>query len=175
MMPRALLLLGLAACAPAPDPDDSAPPRAWSLLDPLALAPVAAADDPLAAHRPADVDCPAAAWGAEGGGFEVQTGVCAYAAFDQPLSVVPAEGDIIEISVWHDTLDAAEPAVAHLAVLLDDRLLWEETVPIPGPSRALDARVKLDFAPAADARLGLHLHNHGYNSWRFVEVVASAP
>jgi hypothetical protein len=175
MKARALLLLGLGACAPAAAPDDSAGSGAVALLNPAELAPVAAADDPLADHRPAEVDCPAGAWGAEGGGFEVQTGVCAYAAFDQPLAVVPAAGDVIEISVWYDTLDAAEPAEGHVAVLLDDRLLWEETVQIPGPSAALDARIKLDFAPAADARLGLHLHNHGYNSWRFVGVGLSAP
>ncbi len=170
-----MLLLGLAACSPEPPAEDSAKPRSWALLDPLALTPVAEADDPLNAHRPNEVDCPAAAWGEEGGGFEVQTGVCDYAAFDQPLPAIPARGDRIEISVWHDTLDAAEPATGHVAVLLDNRVLWEATVDIPAASAALDATVILDATPSPDARLALHLHNHGYNSWRFIRVQADAP
>jgi len=177
-MPRALRLLalvGLAACGARPAPDDSAEPVSFALLDPSALSPIAAEDDPLAAHRPDDGACPAAAWGAEGGGFEVQTGVCAYAAFDQPLDRALRPGDLVEISIWHDTLDAAEPAMGHVAVLLDDRVLWEETVTIPAASGALDAVVPLRFAPASDARLGLHLHNHGYNSWRFVAINARRP
>ena len=175
LCPRALVRLALCplalgACAPAPAPGDSGEPGGVALLDPGALAPVAAADDPLAAHRPADVDCPPAAWGAEGGGFEVQTGVCAYAAFDQPLPVALSRGDLIEISVWHDTLDAAEPATGHVALLLGDRVLWEQTVQIPAPSAALDARLTLDAAPAAGGRLGGHLPTHGYHSWRVGEV-----
>ncbi len=168
-----LVALGLVACAPAPAHDGTGGRASVALLDPAALAPVAAVDDPLASHRPDPVDCPAAAWGEEGGGFEVQTGVCDYAAFDQPLVAPLAKGDIVEISVWYDTLDAAEPATAHVAVLLGDRVLWEETVDIPAPSAALDAAVRLDFTPSPDSRLGLHLHNHGYNSWRFVEIVAT--
>lgn len=174
-MSPATLLLGLVACAPEPAAEDSAEPTSVELLDPLALTPVHAADDPLAAHRPDAVDCPAAAWGEEGGGFEVQTGVCNYAAFAQPLVAPPAKGDLIEISVWYDALDAAEPAMGHVAVLLDDRVVWEETIGIPAPSAALDAAVTLDFMPSTDARLGLHLHNHGYNSWRFIAVQATSP
>ena len=165
---------GLVACAGEPTQSgDSAEPTPVALLDPFALRPVEAMDDPLADHRPDDVDCPTAAWGAEGGGFEVQTGVCAYGAFDQSLPVEVEAGDLVEISVWHDTLDASEPADGHVAVLLDDRILWEASVAIPAPSAALDAAVILDFTPSPDARLGLHLHNHGYNSWRFVEVVVT--
>jgi hypothetical protein len=174
MRPAALLLV-LPACAPEPAAEDSAQPTTVELLDPLALTPVSAADDPLAAHRPDEVDCPAAAWGEEDGGFEVQTGVCDYAAFDQPLVARLSRGDLVEISVWYDSLDAAEPTTGHVAVLLDDRVLWEETVDIPAPSAALDAAVTLDFTPSPDARLGLHLHNHGYNSWRFVGVQATSP
>lgn len=165
--------LALTACATEPVGGDSAEPRRVALLEPDALVPVVADDDPLASHRPDEVDCPAAAWAVEGGGFEVQTGVCAYAAFDQPLGMTPVEGDVVEISVWHDTLDAAEPATGHVAVLLGDKVLWEEWVDIPAPSAALDAAVTLDFNPAPDARLGLHLHNHGYNSWRFVQIQAT--
>ncbi|MEM1414710.1 MAG: hypothetical protein AAGH15_07410 [Myxococcota bacterium] len=47
------------------------------ILEPYAFRPAPAERDPLADHRPRDVACPPAAWAAEGGGSEVQTGVCA--------------------------------------------------------------------------------------------------
>lgn len=169
-----LVLVGALACAPAGDGMDSsagsAAGPATPLLQPEGLAPVSADDDPLASHRPDPLSCHEAAWGPEGGGFEVQTGVCDYAAFDQALPVPLQRGDVLDVTVWHDTLDAAEPAVGHIAVLLDGVVLWEAKVEIPAPSDQLDGVVELDFDPAPDARLGVHLHNHGYNSWRFVAV-----
>lgn len=170
-----LLGLALVGCRPDDFNDDSAAPEpvTVTLLAPPLLVPVPAADDPLADHRPSSVDCPEAAWGPEGGGFEVQTGVCGYAAFDQPLAERPSKGNVLEITIWHDILDALEPAVGHVAVWLDDRVIWEETVTIPAASDQLDAQVVLDFTPSPGARLGLHLHNHGYNSWRFMSVSAT--
>ncbi|MBK6689864.1 MAG: hypothetical protein IPG45_35695 [Deltaproteobacteria bacterium] len=140
------------------------------LLDPFALTPVKAEADPFVDHRPAEFDCPAATWGPEGGGFEVQTGACNYAAFDQPLPMPVEVGDRLSILVWHDLLDSAEPGTAHLAVWVGTTVLWQAEVDIPAPSGTFEAVVPIASTPAADARLGLHLHNHGFNSWRFVEV-----
>ncbi len=145
-------------------------PLPVEVLDPVALRPVEAADDPLAHHRPSQVDCPPAVWGPEGGGFEIQTGACNYAAFEQPLPMRVQAGDALEIVVWHDRLDSAEPGMGHLAVWISDVVLWEVEVAIPGPSDAFEVMVPIDFTPPPDARLGLHLHNHGFNSWRFVSV-----
>ena len=139
-------------------------------LDPFALTPVAAEADPLASERPATVDCPPAAWGPEGGGFEIQTGVCNYGAFDQPLTVPIEAGDELAITVWHDVLDAAEPATGHVAVWLGATVLWEDELPIPAPSGSLDVLVPIEETPPPDARLGIHVRNHGYNSWRFVSI-----
>lgn len=157
-LPVALLLAG---CAP---------PEPVELLDPYGLTPVAAGADPLADHRPVDDACPEAAWGEEGGGFEIQTGVCSYAAFAGPLPVLPEAGDALVVSVWHDLLDAAPPATAHLAVLLGEEVVWEAWQVIPAPSGVLEHTVTLTSSAAPDATLGLHLHNHGFNSWRFVSV-----
>ena len=141
-----------------------------ALLDPLALTPVDAASDPLAHHRPPEVDCPSATWGPEGGGFEIQTGACNYGAFEQPLSMLVEAGDALHIIVWHDTLDFIEPAVAHVAVWMGTTVVWEAEVAIPAASGAFEVSVPVEEPAAANDRLGLHLHNHGYNSWRFVAV-----
>lgn len=140
------------------------------ILEPARLAPVDEARDPLAQHRPAYVDCPAGAWGPEGTGFEIQTGVCNYAAFDQPVPMTLQAGDALELTIWHDLLDAPEPATAHLALWLDSTVLWEAEVDIPAQSAQIEAMVPVDFDPRPDARVGIHLHNHGYNSWRVVAL-----
>ena len=154
----------LAGCAADSDVEPT------PLLDPFALLPVDADADPLMDHRPSEVDCPPATWGPEGGGFEIQTGACNYGAFDQPLSTPIMAGDALNIVIWHDTLDLAEPAVAHVAVWIDGIVLWETEVAIPAPSGSFEVTVPIEETPAPNARLGLHLHNHGFNSWRFVEV-----
>ncbi|MEM1414711.1 MAG: hypothetical protein AAGH15_07415 [Myxococcota bacterium] len=81
-------------------------------------------------------------------------------------------GDALSISVWHDFLDAPEPGVGHVAVWIGDEVVWEEEVAIPAPSNVLEAVVVLERTPPPDARLGLHIHNHGFNSWKLVAVDA---
>ena len=116
------------------------------------------------------MDCPSATWGPEGGGFEVQTGVCNYGAFVQPLPIPIETGDTFNIIVWHDTLDSAELATAHVAVWLDRTVVWETEFDIPASSDSFDVSVPIEEEPPSNAQLGLHLHNHGFNSWRFVAV-----
>ncbi len=141
-----------------------------ALLDPDALAPTPADRDAFADHRPAVVQCPPATWGPESGSFEVQTGACNYAAFDQPLDHSIRMGDELAIIIWHDFLDAPEPATAHVGISLDGRRVWETEFAIPAQSRSIEVTVPITFEPSSDARLGIHLHNHGFNSWRFVAV-----
>ena len=177
-----MIVLAVAACANSEsEPDPMLDASVLSdlepipLLDPFALTPVDADADPLVQHRPAEVDCPSATWGPEGGGFEIQTGACNYGAFDQPLSTPIEAGDALNIIVWHDTLDFAEPATAHVAVWMGRTVLWEAEVAIPAPSNSFEVTVPIEETPAPDARLGLHLHNHGFNSWRFVAVDLRGP
>ncbi len=164
---RWLLVLGLAGACAAPVAETAEP---VALLAPYDLVAVEASRDPLVQHRPADVDCHPATWGPEGGGFEVQTGACAYAAFDQPLPAPIAAGDMLAITVWHDILDAAEPGLGHIAIWVGDQVVWEDEVPIPAASATLEALVPIEETPPPGARLGLHLHNHGFNSWRLYNV-----
>jgi len=131
-----------------------------STLEPAPYEPEA-----LAAHRPDEVDCPVATWGLEAGGLEVQTGACTYLALGQPVRL--SGGDLLDVVLWHDALDAAEPGEGHAALWLDDQILWEVTVPIPSPAGFHDAAVAV---PHGGGMLGWHLHNHGYNSWTLAEL-----
>lgn len=150
--------------------DAPAPSEPMELLDVFGLTPVEAADDPFVDHRPDDVDCPVATWGPEAGGFEIETGACAYAAFDQPLPSGVTVGDTVAITVWHDLLDAPEPATAHLAVWIGAKTLWETRIGIPTPSALVEAAAPILETPPPGARLGVHLHNHGFNSWRIISI-----
>ena len=133
---------------------------------------VEADGDPLAEHRPDVIDCPLASWRPEDGGLEVQTGVCDYLALMQPSSVALDEGDRVIVDLWHDALDAAAPATGHVAVLIGDVLIGEATAVIPTQAEALRFEWTVDRPLPAGSEVHLHLHNHGYNSWTFVDIRA---
>ncbi|MEZ4241324.1 MAG: hypothetical protein R3F59_35240 [Myxococcota bacterium] len=153
----------------------------WALLacadeDPVSLAPSAAAlaapedwapvaDDPLPDAPPADRDCPAATWGPEAGALEVQTGACAWFAAAQPAKVALHVGDTVEATVWHGDLDAAAPGEGHVALWVGDAVLWETWVPIPHDAAVYPVSVTVDRDWPAGTPVGVHLHNHGFNSW----------
>ncbi|TNE91683.1 MAG: hypothetical protein EP330_04315 [Deltaproteobacteria bacterium] len=126
-------------------------------------------DEPLD-HRPERDDCPPAAWGAEDGAFEVQTGVCAYGAFAQPALIDVSERQALDVLLWHDDLDAPEPASAHVALWAGDAVLWEAMIAIPSAAESTALTVELDEPIAAGDPVGLHLHNHGYNSWSLARI-----
>jgi hypothetical protein len=162
----------------AEEDDGAAPPDAhpptWG--EPLALVtgeawqPASAAQDPLGHERPATVECPVAAWGPELGGLEIQTGTCNYFFATQPSLAAIESGDAIDVVVFHDRLDAAEPAEGHVAILLGEEVVWEAHVEIPAEANVLEARIVSERAWPAGATVGLHLHNHGYNAWTVLSV-----
>lgn len=129
-----------------------------------------AGEDPLADHRPEAVDCSASGWRYEGGGIEIDTGACNYLSLSQPLAVDLAAGETIRIAAWWQSLASVEPAEGHLAVLIDDEVVWQERVPIPGPADIRRSEVTMTTAVPAGAPVTLHLHNHGYNTWRFQDL-----
>ena len=183
-------LVGLPACDAPLDPQalvadageaddaDAAPEDAWD--DPLPLvsgqawAPADAEHDPLADERPPAVDCPPAAWGLEAGGLEIQTGACNYFFVTQPSLAAIEAGDAIDIVVFHQYLDAPEPAEGHVAILVGDEIVWEAYVEIPSEADVLEARVVAGRDWSAGTPVGVHLHNHGYNAWTVLDV-STAP
>lgn len=138
------------------------------LARPALWQPLAAADDPLAAHRPDAIECPlGTGWLVEPTGFEVNTGACNYAAFVQPALAAVAPGAQISIDLYHFDLLAPEPATAHLAVLVGDVVVFERDIAIPGPANVHEIELVADFSAPAGTPVVLHLHNHGQNTWTF--------
>lgn len=138
-----------------------APVSGWQEVD--------VAADPFADHRPSSVDCPEGAWGDEDGALEVQTGVCNYFAVVAPTLVDLEPGDMLQGTVWYQDLDAPEPAEAHVAVWIGTDVQWEAWVPIPDLAAVHSVEVPIAESWPAGTPIGLHLHNHGFNSWKFAE------
>lgn len=147
--------------------DDGGRTETVDLADPDAWLATSAELDPLANHRPDTVVCPTAAYGLEFGVLEVDTGQCNYLSVSQPLAHAIAPGDPLRVTVWWQTLIAGEPAEGHLALLVDDELLWETRVAIPGEADLEQIEFVSPIAAEAGDVLTFHLHNHGYNSWTF--------
>ena len=141
-----------------------------SLVNHQDWVPVAAADDPLAAHQPGVVDCPVSAWGLENGALEVETGVCNYLSLAQPSLVGVAKGDSLRLVLWHQQLRYEEPARAHVALALAGEVLWQETVAIPNDGGFYDVELTAPADIPEGSTVNFHLHNHGYNSWTLLAV-----
>lgn len=162
----AALLLSAACDADEPaalDPDRP-------LVDVSLWTPTPAEDDPLVDHRPAAIDCPAAAWGPELGDLEIQTGVCNYLALSQPGLRAIARGEVVAVDLWHAELDAAEPATGHFALIVDDEAVAELEVEIPAAAAVHRVAWTATRSIPEGATIGLHLHNHGYNAWTIVDL-----
>lgn len=154
-----------AASTAAVDPTMGESGELMALALPMLWMPVAADADPLAMHRPDAVTCALGAWLLEPEGLEVNTQTCNYASFGQPSKVEVVPGARIVGSLYHFDLFAAEPATAHVALLVGEDLVWEQEIAIPGKANAFTIDVPASFAAPAGTPVNFHLHNHGQNTW----------
>ncbi len=158
---RALALIAaaaLAGCSWEPGP----------LIDAAGWAEVGAADDPFD-DRPGGVECDVTGYGEELGIFEVETDLCPYGTFSQPILRDVGPGATVHLVAWHLDLFAAEPAEGHFVVQIGDLVLIDERPSIPSDEEIWDLEIPWPAGVAA-AREGddawVHVHNHGTNSWR---------
>lgn len=135
----------------------------WTIADPDA--------DSVPRHRPPDATCELG-FGIEDGYFEIDTELCNYALFEQPTLLDVASGQTVRFTIVHDQLYAEQPATAHLAFALEETIVYETEVPIPGEYALIEGTWEADRDVPAGTPLRLHLHNHGFNSWRFLDVKA---
>jgi hypothetical protein len=177
-MPRCVALvsallspaLALACARPAAESDEAGAGTGetdefGSLIDHQQWQVVDAAADPLADHRPESVDCGSDGWLVEATTLEVRTDFCNYLAVGQPSLVALEQDQLVQVIFYHYDLVAPEPALGHVAIMIDGQMLWEQEIAIPG-----DANVFIEeFASPITAELGsqvvFHLHNHGPNAW----------
>lgn len=136
----------------------------WEMLDAVA--------DPLAEHRPDIVECGIAGWYVEDDKLEADTNNCNYLALRQPSLVAIEAGQQIGLDLYHFDLVAPEPALAHLAILVDGELLWEDEVEIPSFAHVYTEVFVSPLSAPAGAEVVFHLHNHGQNTWVLQALLA---
>lgn len=182
------MVVGALACAPGADADDldaevgesstTAIPESPRTTPVHLVWPEMWVSDPPAdvmpLHAPDPVDC-GVGFANEIGLFEINTGLCNYGVFSQPLSDRIIAGERVELVFTHDDLIAPEPAVGHIAVAIEDRVIWETEVAIPKPYDIVQGEWIADAPIEAGTKVVLHLHNHGYNSWRVISFKSGAP
>ena len=129
-------------------------------------------EDPLAAHRPSSIVCGVAGWYEENETIEIDTNFCNYLALRQDSLAAITEGAKVRLGFYHFDLVAPEPALAHVAVLVDQQLLWEQEIEIPGAAMVYALEFEAPFSAPAGAELVFHLHNHGQNTWALQTISA---
>ncbi|MEL6344588.1 MAG: hypothetical protein AAFV53_15845 [Myxococcota bacterium] len=145
-----------------------------SLVDASSWVEVDASLDPFS-DRPADVSCTALGYGPELDTFEVQTADCAYGTFRQPLLFDVRAGEEIVVVYWFLELFSTDlDAEGHVALAVDDGLLFEDHIPIPGGPETRQRTVTAPRDLVAGEWLYFHVHNHGFNSWYLGIVQADA-
>ena len=169
----ASIACGLLACDPGDDPGNAAPPDEGgtttveiALVNAYDWSQVAMDSDPFRAERPDDASC-ASGFQVEAGVFEVETDLCSWGTFQQPLLANVSAGTPLRIIAWHLPLWAPEPAEGVLRLQVGDQPIWELTVPIPLGAMLYDEEIPAPVDLYADDPVTLHIHNHGTNSWRF--------
>lgn len=131
-----------------------------------------AEEDPLSAHRPTDVDCNnLTGWYVEGDVLEANTAACNYLALDEPASNAAHAGEVLKTELSHFDLTAPEEAEAHVALLVESDVIWEQSIAIPGKAQRIELSIELERAIEKGARIGFHLHNHGQNTWNLSPLV----
>jgi hypothetical protein len=129
----------------------------WQMLD--------GAADPLADHRPATVECGLAGWYVEDEQLEVDTNFCNYLGLAQPGLAAIEQGKRVRLGLYYFDLVAPEPAMGHVAILVDGQVLWEDEIEIPGPAKVFDLEFESPLTAELGAEVVFHLHNHGQNTW----------
>lgn len=123
--------------------------------------------DPLGAHAPATVDCPDSSWYSEEGALEIETGYCNYFSIKQASRLSIKPGDPLRLVLWHGSLRFDEPAEAHVAISVNQHVVWEHWESIPSEAKIVDLSFPADFYAKPGDEVRFHLHNHGYNTWTF--------
>jgi hypothetical protein len=102
--------------------------------------------------------------------FEIETNDCTYASFAQPTARPLAAGDSVALELWHLQLWAPVATTGHIAVMIDDWLVWEQAPAIPGSATHFAPTVVVPRSIPAGSRVVFHLHNHGTNSYRLYRI-----
>jgi hypothetical protein len=161
-----LMLAGCAGETAQPgEPLPLAVHEAWTIMP--------RASDPFAGEEWDGPVCPEGGTTLEGGRtawvLEIDTLVCNHVTLEQEAMVDIRRGDELYLLWWHLALTAPGVAEGHVALVVDGEIVYEQWIPIPAVEAAYEIRWRADRRVRAGAPIQLHVHNHGTNTWQFME------
>lgn len=159
-----VFLGGLAGACTAPfDPSERVElttPEAWLAL-PAHL-------DPERGVRPPDLSCTGWFVEPDTDRLDVHTGTCAHFSAGQPLRAPLGPGTTLRGLLTHTALvSEVQPAQATVEVFLGFELMWVLERPIPWGEASVPIEIPMDRDVAAGTMLGVHVRNHGSNTYLF--------
>ncbi len=143
-----------------------AEPATAELVDELAWAPVADADDPFVHLRPQGRTCDPEGIFVEDGLLEVDTLRCPWATVSQPSPIDLQPGDELSALVFHGPLVSDPPSEGQVLLRLASIDLIDEVVAIPAGTALYERSEVVQDPIAAGTPIYFHVHNHGGNDWR---------
>jgi len=135
------------------------------LIDLAAFEKTTRAEDPFDG-RPADVQCEFG-YGLEDGFFEIETDLCNYGAFSQPILAPIRIGDTLDFLLLHENLTSTDPdAQAHVGIAIGTEIVFETTIDIPTEASFIGPQWVSTLDAPEGTPVHIHVHNHGINSYR---------
>lgn len=169
-----LLLVGLWSCGTQEtEPEATCAPRevSTSLIDNTLWETTPPERDPFP-DRPEVFTCEPEGLEVEGDIFEANTDQCEYVSVSQALKEELRPCDTVQVVISYFPLFSVERAEAHVALAFGQEVIWEERLPIPSPNDLIIARFQPDKVWEAGTEVNFHLHNHGVNDWRLIDISA---
>lgn len=161
----------LIACASTEGQSNDMVTSTESLMPLIALKPQEADLDPFQEHRPEEIDCNSlSGWYLEDNLLEANTAECNYLSLTESAATTAHAGDTLVTEISYFDLTAAEAAEAHLALTAGSRVLFQTTIPIPSTADVLHLEIELEEDIQEGVAMGIHLHNHGQNTWNISPI-----
>jgi hypothetical protein len=138
--------------------------------------------DPYEDHQPEEVLCPVSAFRIESAQLEVEMDLCNYASLQFTAQQFVAKGTAVELLLLHTGLWAPVAGQAHVSLLIDGEVFFEETPNIPAQAQFFFHETELSADLEEGAPIHVHIHGslsseedaedtgeasrHGANDWR---------
>jgi len=167
-------VLGLLGCS-GPGPGDSNQTREkFQLTDQAAWREVQGSEDPFSTEN-IPSNCGPGGAKVEDTILEIETDICPYVSLSQATLGDIEIDDTIKFNLWHLVLVSDPPGEAHVVVALGQQYLLEKRIPIPSSEQIYPVAWEAKQAFPAGEPIYLHIHNHGYNSYRLSQIEVIPP
>jgi hypothetical protein len=166
-----LSLLGCSGPGPE-DPDQTR--EKFELTDQAAWIEVQGPDDPFSPES-IPSNCGPGGARVEDTILEIETDICPYVTLSQATLGEIDIGDTVKFNFWHLVLVSDPPSEAHVVVSLGQQSLLDKRIPIPSSEQIYPVVWQAKRMIPKGEAIFLHLHNHGYNSYRLSRIEVIPP